>query len=62
MSNSNNADIFSLQLQIKIKKQVFHEAITGDKEFSYVKKIYLEIKELEEKLAATIESSKKQLI
>ena len=32
------SEIFSLQLQIKIKKQIFDDAIRGDKEFSEVKK------------------------
>jgi hypothetical protein len=52
--------IFSLQLQIKIKKQIFDEAIRNDKEFSYVKQMYLELKELEKQLEGHIIISQKQ--
>ena len=47
-------------LLIKIKKQVFDKAIRNDKEFSEVKKIYLELKELEKELENYIEKSQKQ--
>jgi hypothetical protein len=57
---NNHSLIFTLQLQIKIKKQVFDEAIRNDKEFSEVKKIYLELKELEKELENCIEKSQKQ--
>jgi hypothetical protein len=56
----NDSEVFSLQLQIKIKKQVFDEAIRNDKEFSEVKKIYLELKELEKELEQVIYKSQKQ--
>jgi hypothetical protein len=61
MRNADNQpEIFSLQLQIKIKKQVFDEAIRSEKEFSEVKKIYLELKDLEKELEQYIETSQKQ--
>ena len=61
MQNADHqSEIFSLQLQIKIKKQVFDKAIRNDKEFSEVKKIYLELKELEKELENYIEKSQKQ--
>lgn len=61
MRNADHqSEIFSLQLQIKIKKQIFDEAIRNDKEFSEVKKIYLELKELEKQLEAYVERSQKQ--
>ena len=59
-SADKQSEIFSLQLQIKIKKQIFDEAIRGDKEFSEVKKIYLEWKELEKELEAYLDKSQKQ--
>lgn len=52
----NNSEVFTLQLQIKIKKQIFDDAIRNDKEFAEVKKIYLELKELEK----YVEQSQKQ--
>jgi hypothetical protein len=61
MKNADSqSEIFSLQLQIKIKKQVFDNAIRNDKEFSEVKRIYLELKELEKELENYIEKSQKQ--
>ena len=54
------SQIFSLQLQIKIKKQIFDEAICNDKEFALVKKLYQELKRLENQLEELITSSQKQ--
>lgn len=44
------SQIANLQLQIKNKKQEFNEGIRENKEFSQMKEIYLEIKELEKML------------
>jgi hypothetical protein len=61
MRDTNNHSLISaLQLQIKIEKQVFDEAIRNDKEFSEIKKNYLELKELEKELGNCIERSQKQ--
>lgn len=46
-NDDNNSDVLNLQLQIKLKKQIFDQAIRGDKEFAYVKKIYLDLRQLE---------------
>lgn len=50
MLPQKSPDIFTLQLQIRIKKQKFDQAIRNEKEFSEVKVIYLEIKELERQM------------
>ena len=55
-----NAEVFNLQLQIKNKQQEFDEAIKGDREFSLVKEIYLEIKELQKLLQKYTEDYSKQ--
>lgn len=46
-NDDNNSEVLNLQLQIKLKKQIFDQAIRGDKEFAYVKKIYLDLRQLE---------------
>ena len=46
-NDDNNSDVLNLQLQIKLKKRIFDQAIRGDKEFAYVKKIYLDLRQLE---------------